>query len=66
MAMNDTVAAKFTFMGADDLKIPKTGPLAWAALSAGLAYKRSKLNSCGDEIHTGANCAGGGFAPSPS
>ena len=39
MAMNGLVAAKFTFMDADDLKIPKTGPLAWAALSAGLAYK---------------------------
>ena len=28
------------FLEADDLKAPKTGPLAWAALSAGLAYER--------------------------
>ena len=39
MAVNGLAAAKFALQDADDLKAPKTGPLAWAALSAGLAYK---------------------------
>ena len=39
MIMNGVAAAKYAFLEADDLKAPKTGPLAWAALSAGLAYK---------------------------
>merc|ERR1711939_904369 len=30
-------ALKYALLEADDLKAPKTGPLAWAALSAGLA-----------------------------
>ena len=39
MAVNGLAAVKFALQDADDLKAPKTGPLAWAALSAGLAYK---------------------------
>ena len=39
MAVNGLAAAKFALQDADDLKAPKSGPLAWAALSAGLAYK---------------------------
>ena len=27
---------------ADDLKVPKTGPLVWAAISAGIAYLCNK------------------------
>ena len=39
MIMNGVAALKYAMLEADDLKAPKTGPLAWAALSAGLAYK---------------------------
>ena len=39
MAVNGLAAAKFAFVEADDLNVPKAGPLAWAALSLGLAYK---------------------------
>ncbi len=39
MIMNGVAALKYALLEADDLKAPKTGPLAWAALSAGLAYK---------------------------
>ena len=39
MAVNGLAAAKFALQDADDLKSPKAGPLAWTALSAGLAYK---------------------------
>ena len=39
MAVNGVAAAKYALMDADDLKAPKTGALAWAAISAGLAYK---------------------------
>ena len=39
MAVNGLAAVKFALQDADDVKAPKTGPLAWAALSAGLAYK---------------------------
>ena len=39
MAVNGLAAVKFALQDADDLKAPKSGPLAWAALSAGLAYK---------------------------
>ena len=39
MAVNGVAAAKYAIADADDLKAPKTGALAWAAISAGLAYK---------------------------
>ena len=39
MAVNGLAAAKFAFVEADDLNVPKAGPLVWAAISAGLAYK---------------------------
>ena len=39
MAVNGLTAAKFAFTDADDLNVPKAGPLVWAALSLGLAYK---------------------------
>ena len=39
MAVNGIAAAKYAIADADDLKAPKTGALAWAAISAGLAYK---------------------------
>ena len=39
MIMNGVAALKYALLEADDLEAPKTGPLAWAALSAGLAYK---------------------------
>ena len=39
MAVNGLAAAKFAFVEADDLNVPKAGPLAWTALSGALAYK---------------------------
>ena len=39
MAMYAATGAKFALMEADDLNVPKAGPLVWAAISAGLAYK---------------------------
>ena len=39
MAVNGLTAAKFAFTDADDLNVPKAGPLAWTALSGALAYK---------------------------
>ena len=39
MAMYAATGAKFALMEADDLDVPKAGPLVWAAISAGLAYK---------------------------
>ena len=39
MAVNGIAAAKYAIADADDLNAPKTGALAWAAISAGLAYK---------------------------
>ena len=39
MAVNGVAAAKYAIADADDLKAPKTGALAWAAISAGLAYQ---------------------------
>jgi len=39
MAVNGAAAAKYALTDADDLNAPKTGALAWAAISAGLAYK---------------------------
>jgi len=34
--------AVFAFTDAEDLGAPKTGPLVWAAISAGIAYLCSK------------------------
>ena len=39
MAMYAATGTKFALMEADDLNVPKAGPLVWAAISAGLAYK---------------------------
>ena len=39
MIVNGAAAAKFALQDAEDLNAPKPGPLAWTALSAGLAYK---------------------------
>jgi len=39
MIVNGAAAAKFALQDAEDLNAPKAGPLAWTALSAGLAYK---------------------------
>ena len=37
-AVGGALAAKFSFTEADDLKVPKSGPLVWAVISAGIAY----------------------------
>ena len=37
-AVGGALVAKFAFTEADDLKVPKTGPLVWAVISAGIAY----------------------------
>ena len=39
MAVNGLTAAKFALVDADDIGVPKAGPLAWTAVSAALAYK---------------------------
>ena len=38
-AVNGVLAAKWALTEAEGLGAPKHGPLAWAAISAGLAYK---------------------------
>ena len=37
-AVGGALVAKFAITEADDLKVPKTGPLVWAVISAGIAY----------------------------
>ena len=39
MAMYAATGAKLALVDADDLGVPKAGPLVWAAISLGLAYK---------------------------
>jgi len=41
-AVGAVLVSKFAFTEADDLGVPKTGPLAWAVISAGIAYVCSK------------------------
>ena len=37
-AVGGALVTKFALTEADDLKVPKTGPLVWAVISAGIAY----------------------------
>ena len=53
MCVYAAAAAKFAFVEADDLNVPKAGPLAWTALSGALAYKALNwMAHSGNRTHT--------------
>ena len=39
MVVYAATGTKFALVDSNDLNVPKAGPLAWAAISLGLAYK---------------------------